>query len=62
MALSAGFEARNGILGCLAETIPSEPPIEVELSAGDRLILYTDGLVEVFNCLDDMLGVEGLEN
>jgi serine phosphatase RsbU (regulator of sigma subunit) len=24
--------------------------------------LYTDGLVEVFNGLDDMLGVEGLEN
>jgi serine phosphatase RsbU (regulator of sigma subunit) len=24
--------------------------------------LYTDGLVEVFNGLDDMLGVEGLED
>jgi serine phosphatase RsbU (regulator of sigma subunit) len=24
--------------------------------------LYTDGLVEVFNRLDDMLGVEGLED
>ena len=23
--------------------------------------MYTDGLVEVFNSLDDMLGVEGLE-
>ena len=56
------LESRNGILGCLAETIPSEPSIEVELSAGDRLILYTDGLVEVFNGLDDMLGVEGLED
>ena len=28
----------------------------------DRLILYNDGLVEVFNSLDEMLGVEGLED
>ena len=56
------LESRNGILGCLPETTPSEPSIEVELSPSDRLILYTDGLVEVFNRLGDMLGVEGLED
>ncbi|HYL62713.1 MAG TPA: SpoIIE family protein phosphatase [Candidatus Methylomirabilis sp.] len=34
---------------------------EIELAKGNRLILHTDGLVEVFNSLDDMLGIEGLE-
>ena len=34
---------------------------EIELVPGDRLVLYTDGLVEVFNSSKDMLGVEGLQ-
>ena len=36
--------------------------MKLNYQPGDRLILYTDGLVEVFNGLDDMLGVEGLED
>jgi len=53
--------SQNGILGCLAETAPSEAADEIELTAGDRLVLYTDGLVEVFNSRKEMLGVEGLK-
>jgi sigma-B regulation protein RsbU (phosphoserine phosphatase) len=34
----------------------------LELLPGDRLVLYTDGLVEVFNHLGEMLDVEGLSN
>ena len=54
--------SRNGILGCLSEIAPSELPEEVDLESGDRLVLYTDGLVQVFNSFDDMLGVEGLKD
>ncbi len=54
------LESQNGILGCLAEIAPSESADEVDLDSGDRLVLYTDGLVELFNASDEMLGVEGL--
>ncbi len=53
------LESQNGILGSLSETAPSESADEIDLEPGDRLVLYTDGLVEVFNSVDDMLGVEG---
>jgi len=53
--------SHNGILGYLSETAPSESSDEVELASGDRLVLYTDGLVEVFNSSKEMFGVEGLE-
>jgi PAS domain S-box-containing protein len=55
------LDSQNGILGCLAETAPSESVYKIDLVPGDRLILYTDGLTEVFNNLDDMLGVEGFQ-
>jgi sigma-B regulation protein RsbU (phosphoserine phosphatase) len=56
------LESQNGIIGCLSEIAPSESAEEIDLDSGDRLVLYTDGLVEVFNAADDMLGVDGLAN
>jgi len=55
------LESQNGILGCLSETARPAPAEDIEFAHGDRLVLYTDGLVEVFDSQDDMLGVEGLK-
>jgi len=52
------LQSQNGILGCLAATAPTESVDEIELTSGDRFILYTDGLVEVFNHEEEMLGIE----
>lgn len=52
--------SQNGLLGCLADTAPSDSADEIDLVTGDRLVLYTDGLVEVFNQSHEMLAVEGL--
>lgn len=55
------LNSQNGILGCLSETAPTKSVEEINLEPGDRLVLYTDGLVEVFNDQDDMLDVDGFE-
>ena len=55
------LDSQSGILGCLPDTVPSETADEIDLTTGDRVVIYTDGLVEVFNQRDEMLGVEGLE-
>ena len=55
------LNSQGGILGCLSETAPSESAHEIDLDPGDRLVFYTDGLTEVFDEHDEMLGVEGLE-
>jgi serine phosphatase RsbU (regulator of sigma subunit) len=61
--LSEGFEriVASPLYLCLPETTPSESEDEINLGSGDRLVLYTDGLIEVFNKRGEMLGVEGFE-
>jgi PAS domain S-box-containing protein len=56
------LESRTGILGWLPELAEFQPAEEIELLPGDRLILYTDGLIEVFNSLNQMFGERGLED
>lgn len=49
------------VLGRIAEAVPESAAEEFKLSAGDRLMLYSDGLTDVWNGNDEILGVEGLE-
>jgi PAS domain S-box-containing protein len=38
-----------------------EATLDVDVAQGDRIVLYTDGLTEVFDSRGEMLGVEGLQ-
>ena len=51
--------ARGTVLGMLDEAIPSHAADEFELAPGERVALYTDGLTEVWNDKNQMLGMAG---
>jgi sigma-B regulation protein RsbU (phosphoserine phosphatase) len=53
------LESRGTVLGLLDEAIPAEASEEFDLATGERLVLYTDGLTEVWNAKGEMLGMEG---
>jgi PAS domain S-box-containing protein len=55
------LESRSMVLGALSEAVGSEPTLDVELEPGDRIVLYTDGITDVFDSRGEMLGVEGVE-
>jgi sigma-B regulation protein RsbU (phosphoserine phosphatase) len=56
------LEARSMMLGALPNAVRHDPLIEVNLGPGDRILLYTDGITEVFDEQGEMLGVDGLRN
>jgi phosphoserine phosphatase RsbU/P len=55
------LDSRSMVLGALAEAVASEASYEVDLNRGDRVVLYTDGLSEVFDASGEMLGTEGVQ-
>jgi PAS domain S-box-containing protein len=55
------LESRSMVLGALPEAVDAEATLDVDLDAGDRIVLYTDGITDVFNSRGAMLGVEGVQ-
>src|SRR5260370_18929757 len=55
------LESRSMILGALPEAVDATTTLEVQLQPDDRVVLYTDGITEVFNSRGEMLGIEGVQ-
>jgi PAS domain S-box-containing protein len=54
------LESRSMLLGALEDAVDPDAELRVDLDRGDRVVLYTDGLTEVFNSRREMLDVDGL--
>jgi PAS domain S-box-containing protein len=54
------LESRSTILGALPDAVDTTPSLELQIEPGDRIVLYTDGITEVFNSRGEMLGIEGV--
>ena len=55
------LESRSMVLGALPDAVGVEATIDVELESRDRVVLYTDGITDVFDSRGEMLGVEGVQ-
>ncbi len=55
------LESRSMVLGALPEAVDMEATLDVDLEQGDRVVLYTDGITDVFDSRGEMLGVPGVQ-
>lgn len=54
------LESRSMVLGALPDAVDVTTTVDVPLLPDDRIVLYTDGITEVFNSRGEMLGIEGV--
>ncbi len=55
------LESRSMVLGALPDAVDATTSLEVRLQPDDRIVLYTDGITEVFNSRGEMLGISGVQ-
>lgn len=55
------LESRSMVLGALPDAVDGEASLDVDLERGDRIVLYTDGITDVFDARGEMLGVPGVQ-
>ena len=55
------LESRSMVLGALPDAVGVEATLDVDLDPGDRVVLYTDGITDVFDSRGEMLGVPGVQ-
>jgi len=56
------LESKSMILGLFDDAVDLQATTELSLRAGERILIYTDGLTENFNSSGEMLGVDGLRS
>jgi serine phosphatase RsbU (regulator of sigma subunit) len=55
------LESRSMVLGTLPDAVDDESTLNVNLDPGDRIVMYTDGITDVFDSRGVMLGVPGIQ-
>jgi sigma-B regulation protein RsbU (phosphoserine phosphatase) len=54
--------SRSTILGALPDAVDADATLYTELEPGDRILLYTDGITDVFDLRGEMLKVDGVQS
>jgi PAS domain S-box-containing protein len=54
--------SRSTILGALPDAVDADATLYTGLEPGDRIVLYTDGITDVFDSRGEMLKVDGVQS